>query len=510
MPKTLSQFFEVFSSDATCLVPLGVCVDGVVFGQGLSAHDPVSGTVEGGLEPQAKAAFARMQELVQRAGASLDNVGRVCCYVRNPDDREPVYELWDRIFPNADDRPAFKVLTGELRGKQRVALDVIAVQGARRKRIDIAGVVARDPTVAIGDWLFTSRLHGLSPDTGHQVEGLAAQITQGVANARRLIDLSGGGHEFVQVTTFGRDTDYLSPAQVALEETLDKEASRPSINVLQSWVRPGAEGMVEAIALRPASAQRTFRELFLSPHLSNQATGFQFGPLVFAGSLSPAAFPGGAIEGGVEAQLRGALGNMDRLLTEAGCTRSEIARVTFFLRDLNDRPVLNNVWQEWFPNPQDRPPHTYLPATLPDGQEVSLQVIAIADGKRRVLAVPGVEHGDPMSLAAVTGNLLVSSRIFGRANGTGLEALQEHTADCFASADALFAQSGSTWTSLQQLTVYVSSPEFRAAVQQNLEARMGEGAAEIKVDFLETDLGRRELLPRLQLTALAQLTEAYV
>jgi 2-iminobutanoate/2-iminopropanoate deaminase len=504
MARILSQFFEVFPSDATCLVPLGVCVDGAIFGQGLSAHDPLSGTVERGLEAQAQAAFAKMQELVERAGASLDNVGRVCCYVRNPEDREPVYELWDSMFPRADDRPAFKILTGELRGDQRVALDVIAIHGARRKRIDIAGVEARDPAVAIGDWLFTSRLHGLSPETGQQVEGLAAQVAQGVANARRLIDLSGGGHELVQVTTFGRDADYQAIARVAVEEALKQERLQPEVNTLQSWVRPNAEGMVEAIALRPATGAPTFRELFLSPHLSNQATGFQFGQLVFYGGISPASFPGGAIEGSFETQLRVALDNMERLLKEAGCSRSEVARVTFFLRDLNDRPALNSVWQEWFPNPQDRPPHTYLPAALRDGQEVSLQVIAIADGKRRVLAVPGVEHGDPMSLAAVTGNLLVSSRIFGRANGTGLQALEEHTADCFASADALFAQSGSAWTSLQQLTVYLSSPEFRAAVQQNLEARLGKGAAGIKLEFLETDLGRRELLPRLQLTALTQ------
>jgi 2-iminobutanoate/2-iminopropanoate deaminase len=324
-----------------------------------------------------------MRELVERGGASLANVGRVVCYVTRPDDREPVYEAWEQLFPDATQRPAFKVLTGPLPGGQLVRLDVLAVAGATPRRIDSEGA-------------------------------------------------------------------------------------------------PG------------------FHELFLDEP-SNQADGFRLGSLVFATSLTSKQ-PGAS----TEAQIRDALQRMDALLRLAGSNRDEVARVSFYMRDLAERPTLNAVWQEWYPDPENRPPHTYLPAALPEGQDVALQVIALAGARRRVLKVDGVEHGDPMSLGAITGNLLTSSRIFGAGGRETPEGLEPHTERCFANASALLANAGLTWRHLSQLVVYGSYPKFRDSVAAALEAKSQGASADIQVDFLDTDLGRGTLLPRLQLLGLTK------
>jgi 2-iminobutanoate/2-iminopropanoate deaminase len=480
----LHDFFEVYGGDRTCLVPLGVQVDGLLIAQGLSAPG-----LEG-LEAQARACLEGMRELVERAGASLDSVGRAVCYVEDASQRDAVYALWDEMFPDLADRPAFKVLTGPLPQGFRVRLDVLALPGAWRQRIDIEGVEARDPTVLAGDWLFTSRLHAIDPATGGSPEGLRPQVERAVANVNLLAGLAGDRHKLSQVLGFARDSDAAAEANRALRACLPE--ADVAIEVLRTWVRPSAQAMVEAIAIASGEAP-AFRELFIDPAVSNQADGFRYGDFVFAGSLRPE--PGAGA--GVEAQYRSVLEKTDRLLAVAGARRGEVARVTFYMRDLDDRRVLNQVWSEWFPDPLDRPPHTYLPASLPDGQVVALQVIALAGAKRRVLAVPGVEHGDPMSLAALTGNLLFSSRIFGRVRG-GPEVLDAHTADCFETAAELLSAAGNAEP--RQITAFASSSGFSEAVAAH--AGKVAGKASLRLTLLETDLGRGVLLPRLQVSAL--------
>jgi enamine deaminase RidA (YjgF/YER057c/UK114 family) len=104
-----------------------------------------------------------------------------------------------------------------------------------------------------------------------------------------------------------------------------------------------------------------------------------------------------------------------------------------------------------------------------------------------------------MSLGAITGNLLTSSRIFGAGGREIPEGLATHTERCFANADALLGTAGLDWQDLTQLVAYGSSPDFRAVVGSALHKR-----GETRLDFLETDLGRGTLLPRLQLLGLTK------
>lgn len=50
---------------------------------------------------------------------------------------------------------------------------------------------------------------------------------------------------------------------------------------------------------------------------------------------------------GIEGQTRQVLGQIDKLLAEAGSDKSRILRCQIFLADLKDFDAMNTVWEQW-------------------------------------------------------------------------------------------------------------------------------------------------------------------
>jgi enamine deaminase RidA (YjgF/YER057c/UK114 family) len=50
---------------------------------------------------------------------------------------------------------------------------------------------------------------------------------------------------------------------------------------------------------------------------------------------------------GIEGQTRQVLGQIDKLLAEAGSDKSRILRCQIFLADLKDFDAMNLVWEQW-------------------------------------------------------------------------------------------------------------------------------------------------------------------
>jgi enamine deaminase RidA (YjgF/YER057c/UK114 family) len=161
--------------------------------------------------------------------------------------REAVYDVWDQWFPDGADKPAFKILDAKLPRGMLVRFDLLALANHTRRRIDIENVDARDPTVRIGPWLLTSRLHGTSPETGDTVEGLEAQAKQAVANGIRLVELAGGSKgDITQVIGFGRDLSYEPALKAVLAEAFGSKV--PAYHGVTTFVRPVLDVMVEVTA----------------------------------------------------------------------------------------------------------------------------------------------------------------------------------------------------------------------------------------------------------------------
>ena len=80
--------------------------------------------------------------------------------------------------------------------------------------------------------------------------------------------------------------------------------------------------------------------------------------------------------GGIEAECRQALTNLERVLRRAGSDLGHVVRTTVFYTDLADMPMINAVFADVFASP--RPARSSALVGLPGGRRISIDAIAIA------------------------------------------------------------------------------------------------------------------------------------
>jgi len=80
--------------------------------------------------------------------------------------------------------------------------------------------------------------------------------------------------------------------------------------------------------------------------------------------------------GGVAAQTRQALQNLQTVLEAAGASLGEVVKTTVFLSDINDYGSVNSIYAEFF---DQKPParSAVQVAALPKGAAVEIEAIAI-------------------------------------------------------------------------------------------------------------------------------------
>ena len=105
--------------------------------------------------------------------------------------------------------------------------------------------------------------------------------------------------------------------------------------------------------------------------------GIRTRDLVFtAGQLGIDPATGKFAPGGVEAQARQALINLQAVLEAAGSSLSRAVKVTVFLQDINDFKAVNGVYAQFFT--QDPPARSAVQAAaLPLGGLVEIEAIAL-------------------------------------------------------------------------------------------------------------------------------------
>lgn len=251
MAEKLRVLQEIYPPEQKATVPHAVRVNDMLYASGLSGTDPVTGEPLGDLKRQIATALQHMRRLVEKAGGSIDNVGRAVGFCTRVEDRDMVDQVWMDMFPDPSDKPAFKVLVGDLPQGHLIRIDCVALLGERRTRFDIPNVSAHDPTVKIGNWVFTSRCHGNDQSTGKIVEGgLEAQARQTFTNLATLLKSAGGSQDNVtQITTFAREADYKPVAKKVFEEFFPDPAKRPQLNQTVNFVSPSMAMAAEMVAV---------------------------------------------------------------------------------------------------------------------------------------------------------------------------------------------------------------------------------------------------------------------
>ena len=251
MDTTIRTLFEVYPPQPKATIPYGIRVNDMVYGGAINGSEPVSGRLSTDVQEQMRVALTKVKDLVESSGGSLDNVARATGFCTTEEHRRLIDEVWMEVYPDEQDKPAFKQILGSLPEGHLVALECQALIGERRQRIDIPNISAHDPTIKIGNWLFTSRCHGNDPATGKVVEGgLEAQTVQTLDNLVTLAKLAGGSQaSIVAMTMFGRSKDYMPTARRIFEERFADPSRRPALNQLVNFISGSFEVSIEMAAV---------------------------------------------------------------------------------------------------------------------------------------------------------------------------------------------------------------------------------------------------------------------
>jgi 2-iminobutanoate/2-iminopropanoate deaminase len=105
--------------------------------------------------------------------------------------------------------------------------------------------------------------------------------------------------------------------------------------------------------------------------------GIRYGNLVYtAGQLGMDPQTGALVEGGIQAQTRQALTNIQAVLEAAGVSLADVVKTTVFLQDIGDFQAMNAIYAQFFAsNPPAR--SAVQVAALPLGGLVEIEAVAI-------------------------------------------------------------------------------------------------------------------------------------
>ncbi len=98
------------------------------------------------------------------------------------------------------------------------------------------------------------------------------------------------------------------------------------------------------------------------------------GPFVFVSGQIAMGDNGELVPGGIEAQTRQTLKNVEQALALAGCTLKDVVKSTVWLDDARDFWTFNQVYAEFFS--ENKPARSTTQATLMIDAKVEIEVIA--------------------------------------------------------------------------------------------------------------------------------------
>ena len=113
------------------------------------------------------------------------------------------------------------------------------------------------------------------------------------------------------------------------------------------------------------------------PELSHSADAVRAGGFVFVAGILPVDVEGQLVGGDVDEQTRFVLDELGRILPAAGCAAADVVKVTVFLTDIDDRPLINPVRQEIFGATRPASTLVEVPRLAVQGARVEIECIAL-------------------------------------------------------------------------------------------------------------------------------------
>ena len=124
------------------------------------------------------------------------------------------------------------------------------------------------------------------------------------------------------------------------------------------------------------------KEIITIPGIHFAGTGFNHvvraGDFLFLTSQLSADLNTGKVLGGdISKQTRQSLENVKWLLASCGATMDDIVKVILYLRNVNDRQKVNQVYREYFAQGQEPAKVTVQAPSPLDGIDIEIEVTAI-------------------------------------------------------------------------------------------------------------------------------------
>jgi len=121
------QSFQIDGVVHKAPIPMGARVGNMLFSSAIMGSDATTGKLAEGVAAQTRCAFANLDALLAKAGATLEDIGHLAAYLADDAGREPLNDAWLARFPNPESRPARHTIVKELPGGMLVQLEIIAI-----------------------------------------------------------------------------------------------------------------------------------------------------------------------------------------------------------------------------------------------------------------------------------------------------------------------------------------------------------------------------------------------
>ena len=114
------------------------------------------------------------------------------------------------------------------------------------------------------------------------------------------------------------------------------------------------------------------------PVLSHSADAVCAGRYVFVAGILPADETGALVGGDdVVAQARRVFDNMREVLAAGGCSFADVVKVTIFLTDVNDRPLVNPVREQVFGDTRPASTLVEVSGLVIPGAKIEVEAVAL-------------------------------------------------------------------------------------------------------------------------------------
>jgi 2-iminobutanoate/2-iminopropanoate deaminase len=126
------------------------------------------------------------------------------------------------------------------------------------------------------------------------------------------------------------------------------------------------------------SRRREYRVAGQAEPISHFTDAVAAGDLLFVSGIVPVDGNRDLVGGDdVVAQARAVFANMRDVLAAAGCTFADVVKVTVFLTDVRDRPLVNPVRQEVFGDARPASTLVEVPALVIPGAKIEVEAVAL-------------------------------------------------------------------------------------------------------------------------------------